>query len=1038
MEERKPLTFQQVIMRLEQFWAEQGCLIWQPYSEKVGAGTMNPATVLRVLGPEPWRVAYVEPSYRPPDGRYGENPNRMQMFIQYQVILKPDPGNPQEIYLESLEALGVNRREHDIRFVEDNWEAPALGAWGLGWEVWMDGQEITQFTYFQQSGGIPLEPPAVEITYGLERVVMPLQGVRSVWEIDWDGIHTYGEVLLRSEVEHCVYHFELADVERLKQMYDLYEAEAQFCLGNELVIPAHDYVLRCSHTFNVLDARGAIGVTERARYFARMRELARKVAEAYLKQREELGYPLLKGQVPKAPMPMASETPVPDQVQAKGCVESTTSEAQDFVLEIGTEELPAADVDAALAQLADAIESLLETSPRIEYQAMRIMGTPRRLVVYIKGLAPQQEQLWQEVTGPPAEIAYDADGNPTRAAEGFARAQGVDVSSLSIKEIGAKRYVVADVRLGGRPTAEILVEELPDLIGKIQFDRSMRWNDSGLSFSRPIRWLVAIYGQQVIRFAYAGVASGRITRGLRPDGSPELELASASDYLPTMRVQGIVVDREERRAEIRRQIDALAAQVGGVVPDDPELLDEVTNLVEQPTALRGEFAPEYLTLPSEVLITAMKKHQRYFPVVQATDQREIGNEEDNYLLPVTHYSLLPYFITVRNGDTENLNAVRHGYEEVLRARFADAAFFFEADTRQPLEDFLSRLDTLIFQQQLGSMLDKVKRLERLVPLCLRPGQAALAEGLRLSEEERTIALRAAHLCKADLATQMVVEFTSLQGVMGREYALRSGESEAVAEAIFEHYLPRFAGDVLPQTKPGLLLSLADRLDSLLGLFGAGLVPTGSADPYGLRRAAMGLIQVLTERKIDFDLRQGLALAAEQLPIAIGSQTQAEVLSFIKGRLEGWLREQGYRYDVVVAVLTERGHNPYRAVQTVKAFVPWVEREDWMDILNSYARCVRIVREFEETFPLNPALFAEPATEELYGAYRQAAERITPESSVDELFEELHSMVPAITRFFDDVLVMTEERALRENRLALLQRIAALPKGIVDLTKVMGF
>ena len=291
---KESLTFQEAILRLNQFWADQGCLIWQPYNVQVGAGTMNPATVLRVLGPEPWNVAYVEPSVRPADGRYGENPNRWQQWYQYQVILKPDPGNPQEIFLESLEALGINRREHDIRFVEDNWASPALGAWGLGWEVWLDGQEITQFTYFQQAGGFSLDPVSVEITYGLERIMLPLQDVRGFPEIEWlDGL-TYGDVFLRSEVEHCIYNFEQADVERLTQLYDLYEAEAENALERGLVIPAHDYVLKCSHTFNVLDSRGAVGVTERARYFARMRELARRVSEAYVKQREEMGFPLLK------------------------------------------------------------------------------------------------------------------------------------------------------------------------------------------------------------------------------------------------------------------------------------------------------------------------------------------------------------------------------------------------------------------------------------------------------------------------------------------------------------------------------------------------------------------------------------------------------------------------------------------------------------------------------------------------------------------------------------------------------------------------
>ena len=996
---------------------------------------MNPATFLRVLGPEHWRVAYVEPSIRPADGRYGQNPNRTQQFYQYQVILKPDPGNPLEIYLESLKALGIDPREHDVRFVEDNWQAADLGAWGLGWEVWCDGQEITQFTYFQQAGGFTLDPVSVEITYGLDRITMYLQGVDHFADITWGAGLTYGDVLLRSEVEHCVYNFEQADVERMRELYGLYEAEARACLERGLVVPAHDYVLKCSHTFNILDARGAVGVTERAHYFARMRELSRQVAEGYLQQREEMGFPWKRAGA------LLAECPGREVWES---YDATTQQHCDAVLEIGTEELPAQDVTTAIEQLRQLVPAML-ASTRLAYDDVWVSGTPRRLAVAIKGLAPGQAEEEQIVKGPPAKVAYDTQGNPSRAAEGFARAQGVPVEDLQVREMDGGRYVVAAKIEAGRPTIEVLAEEFPSLIASLRFPMTMRWNESNVAFSRPIRWLVALHGPRVIPFTYAGVASGRITRGPRPDGSPELGLASASEYLPTMGAQSIVVGREERRVEIRRQIDTLAAEVGGIVPHDPELLDEVTNLVEQPTALRGEFSPQYLALPSEVLVTAMKAHQRYFPVVQTTDQQGRDNEGTPPEAPpelaegvaegddpsyVAHDSLLPYFITVRNGDTTNQEGVRHGYEEVLRARFADAAFFFEADTRQPLEDFLPRLDTLTFQEQLGSMLDKVERLERLVP--------ALADRLKLSVKERDTTLRAAKLSKADLATQMVVEFTSLQGVMGREYAMRSGEPEAVAQAIFEHYLPRFAGDMLPQTKPGLILSLADRLDSLMGLFGAGLAPTGSADPYGLRRAAIGLIQALTAWKADFDLRRGLSLATEQLPIAVSSSVQAEVLAFIRGRLEAWLREQGFRYDLVAAVLAERGHNPYLAAETVKAFVPWVEREGWMDILNSYSRCVRIVRDAEEILPLDPGLFVESATRELHTAYGQAKGSITPESSIDEFFEALRAMIPPITHFFNDVLVMAEERSLRENRLALLQCIAALPGGIVDLTKVMGF
>ena len=289
-----PLNFQQVILTLQQFWAERGAVLWQPYYTQVGAGTMNPATFLRVLGPEPWNVAYVEPSVRPDDGRYGENPNRFQLHYQFQVILKPDPGNPQEIYLDSLKAIGIDPRQHDIRFVEDNWEQPAISAWGLGWEVWLDGQEITQFTYFQQVGGVTLDPVAVEITYGLERILIGLHNVKAAWDLPWTDAITYGEVRRQEEFEHSKYYYEVANVESMKEVFERFEREAKAALAKGLVVPAHDYVLKCSHTFNILDARGAVGVTERQGYFRRMRELARRVGEAYLEQRKALEYPLLK------------------------------------------------------------------------------------------------------------------------------------------------------------------------------------------------------------------------------------------------------------------------------------------------------------------------------------------------------------------------------------------------------------------------------------------------------------------------------------------------------------------------------------------------------------------------------------------------------------------------------------------------------------------------------------------------------------------------------------------------------------------------
>jgi glycyl-tRNA synthetase len=1001
----EPLTFQEIILRLHHYWAEKGCLIWQPYNVQVGAGTMNPATVLRVLGPEPWNVGYVEPSVRPDDSRYGENPNRFQQHIQYQVILKPDPGNPQDLYLGSLEAIGIDRRQHDVRFVEDNWESPALGAWGLGWEVWLDGLEITQFTYFQQSGGFVLDPVSVELTYGLERIAMFLQRVDHFKRIQYAPGIAYGEMYGIAEYEHSRYNLDDADIGAQTELFKLYESEAQRCVDLGLILPAHEFVLKCSHTFNVLDARGAIGVTERAQYFARMRGLARQVAQGFVEQRLRLEYPLLDEAVTVAP----PHVPTVDGV-------AFANEPQTFVLEIGTEELPPSDVRAAIGQLETAIPSLLDKL-RVDHGPVQVFGSPRRVAVLVEDLAPRQRDEEELVKGPPAQIAFDEKGEPTKAALGFARSRGLDAKDLQVREMDGGKYTVGLVRHTGRSTGAVLSEALSDVIARISFQKSMRWNSSGVAFSRPIRWLVALLGDQIVPFTYAGVLSGRVTRGLRPDGSPEIEIDSADAYLAVLAEAKVLLDQDSRSAVITQQIQTLATEVGGRVPDDPALLEEVTQLVEQPTGLRGRFDREYLSLPREVLVTVMRKHQRYFPVVQAASD-----------------DLMPYFIAIRNGGDDHMDIVRHGNEEVIRARFSDAEFFWNADSRQKLEDFLPRLDTLAFQEQLGSMLDKTRRLEKLVPgLCAR---------LNLSDGETRHAQRAARLCKADLVTKMVIDFTALQGIMGREYALRSGEHEAVATAIYEHYLPRHAGDASPTTGPGLVLGLANRLDSLSGLFAVGLAPSGSADPYHLRRDALGLIHNLLAHSQPFSVREGLALAAGSIPVPTDADSLDETATFVRERLRGVLRDEGFAFDVVDAVLSDqRGDDPYRARVAVEQLTGWTEREDWPETLAAYSRCVRIIRTRQDSVSveyLDPDRFVEPATQTLYEAYEVAAALVNSDSSVDELFTALLPLVPPITAFFDEVLVMAEDQELQANRLALLQRIAEFPEGISDLSKLQGF
>lgn len=979
---------------------------------------MNPATFLRVLGPEPWNVAYVEPSVRPDDGRYGENPNRLQQHYQFQVILKPDPGNPQEVYLRSLAAIGIDVRKHDIRFVEDNWASPALGAWGLGWEVWLDGLEITQFTYFQQAGGITLDPVSVEITYGLDRIAMALQGAHNVGDVRWSKDRKWGDLNLQGEREHSKYYFEVADVDRLRQMYELYEQEAKSALAVGLMLPAYDYVLRSSHTFNVLDARGAIGVTERQAYFRRMRALSSSVAEAYVADRQRQEFPWSHDVGTDAAL---SEAKGFQPVRSAARISSPKATA-DFLLEIGTEELPPADLDGAIEQLQSAFSTLL-AEQRFNHSALKVMGTPRRLVALVTRLAPRQPDRDQVIKGPPAARAFSADGTPTPAAEGFAKGQGISVSALKVEDIDGGKYVVARVHQKGRSAAEVLAAALPEVIAGLKFEQSMRWNASGATFSRPVRWLLALHGEYIVPFEYAGMQSGKLSRGLRTAAADSFAVTTPKDYFAKLKKQSILLDATERRAAIKSQIEKLVKAAGGRIPDDADLLSEVTHLVEAPTALSGEFDQSFLDLPGEVLIGVMKSHQRYFPIetaVIASPQSGRSNPQD---------TLQNKFIAVANGDIDP-KAVTAGSADVLRARFADAAYFIKRDRGHKLEDFVENLKQLTFQKELGTMWDKTKRIVALTK--------QLSSPLHLSPDEIKTAERAAYLSKADLVTKMVIEMTSLQGVMGKYYALESGEQPEVAEALLEHYLPRYSGDAVPKSKAGLAVGIADRLDSLAGLFSVGLAPTGAKDPFAQRRAAIGLVQSLIAWDLDFDLRQGIAWATAQQPVLVKDEAQQAAFDFIVGRLRALLLEAGQRHDAVDAVLAAQGGNPAPAARAVKELSLHIAHKAWPQVLVAFARCVRITRDLKETYAVNEAALGDEAEKSLLAAIQQAEAAPRRPGSVDDFLRAFMPMMPAINTFFEKVMVMAEDQSVRRIRLGLVQRVAALANGVADFSKLEGF
>ncbi|KAF8662027.1 hypothetical protein HU200_056562 [Digitaria exilis] len=997
------LTFQQAIQRLQEYWASVGCAVMQCSNTEVGAGTMNPLTFLRVLGPEPWNVAYVEPSIRPDDSRYGDNPNRLQRHTQFQVILKPDPGNSQDLFLHSLSAIGINVREHDIRFVEDNWESPVLGAWGLGWEVWMDGMEITQFTYFQQSGSLPLQPVSVEITYGLERILMSLQGVDHFKNILYTEGITYGELFLENEKEMSAYYLEHADVNHIQKNFDDFEEEARSLLSLGLPIPAYDQVLKASHAFNILDSRGFVGVTERARYFGRMRSLARQCAQLWVETRENLGHPLGTYEETNLVCPHVSE---------KLSREEMPGQPRAFVLEIGTEELPPHDVVEATKQLEKSLINTLEKR-RLSHGKVHSYGTPRRLTILVENLSMKQTEVEVELRGPPVAKAFDQEGNPTKAAEGFCRKNNVSVDCLYRRIDGKTEYIYAQVRESARFADEVLTEDIPTIVSGISFPKSMRWN-SNIIFSRPIRWILALHGDFVVPFSFAGISSGNSSCGLRNSSAANFKVETAESYLSAIEKAGLLIDMQERKEKVLHESSILAKGVDGdfIVPDS--LLQEVVNLVEAPVPILGQYDGSFLKLPKDILITVMQKHQKYFAVTS----KSTGN-------------LLPYFIAVANGAIKE-EVVRKGNEAVLRARYEDAKFFYKMDTQKKFSEFRGQLSGILFHEKLGTMLDKMMRVENTV--------AELTLILGINERMIPTIKNAAALAMSDLATSIVTEFTSLAGIMARHYALRDGIPEEIAEALFEIMLPRFSGDAFPRTDAGIVLAVTDRLDSLVGLFGAGCQPSSTNDPFGLRRVSYGLVQILVENKKSFDLRGALTLMAEVQPIEIQNDVIDEAIQFVTRRLEQLLVDEGINREIVRSVLMERANCPYLAAQTATEMEAFSRTETFPKIVEAYARPTRIIRgkEIESVLEVDPSVFEKDEEKVLWGAYLNAADKIHPGVDIKTFADASLLLIQPLEDFFNNVFVMAEDKRIRNNRLALLRKIESLPKGIAELSVLPGF
>ncbi|MFZ5994031.1 MAG: glycine--tRNA ligase subunit beta [Thermodesulfobacteriota bacterium] len=684
----------------------------------------------------------------------------------------------------------------------------------------------------------------------------------------------------------------------------------------------------------------------------------------------------------------------------------------ELLLEIGTEELPAGFIPDALAQMKDIAARLL-SEKNISFGSVNTLGTPRRLTLVVSDMADRQPDQMREITGPPRRVAFDADGNPTPAAIGFARSQGVDVSALTTIQTPKGEYLLIKKDEKGEETAVLLKAILPEICRTISFPKSMRWGSETISFARPIHWILAVYGGAVIPFNFGSIKSGRSTYGHRFTAPEPVEVTDFADYKDKLSRSGVIVDPEERKSMIINGITQAAAAAGGRFLPDEDLLNIVANLVEYPSAVCGSFAAEYLSLPRPVLIAAMREHQKYFAVVNAEGE------------------LLPYFIAVNNTPVANPAMITRGHERVLRARLQDAGFFFAEDRKESLAARTERLKGVIFHSKLGTSYEKVMRIKELAIF--------LAEKIcpdRLAEVER-----AAYLCKADLLTAMVGEFPTLQGIMGREYALLSGEKKEVAEAILEHYRPAFAGDALPAGQIGCILSIADKMDTIAGCFGIGLTPSGTADPYALRRQALAILHIILGRSFDVSLKELIARSTTLLAGKISGdidKTGEDVLSFFRTRYQHLLSGQADA-DVIEAVTSLHFDRLRETHGRIEALQQFKSRPEFQDLSTSCKRAVNISRDNKET-DIDPGLFVHPAESRLYTGYGQINERVREQMERRDYLralQETAGLKKSIDEFFDAVMVMDKDERLRRNRLNLLTLITNLFKNIADFGKLQS-
>lgn len=959
------MSFQELITALNTFWAKQGCLIGQPYGVEVGAGTGNPHTFFRVLGPEPYNVAYVEPSRRPTDGRYGKSPNRFQHYYQYQVILKPAPKFNQELFIESLIALGLDPRKHDIRFVEDNWESTPLGAWGLGWEIWCDGMEIAQYTYFQQMAGTPIEVPTLEITYGLERLAMYLQDVDHYKDLKWNDTTTYADIFERHEFWQATHNFETSTPDSLKALYAIYENEVQKQLEQKNFWAAYDYQLKVSHLFNLLDARGMVSVSDRMAKFGQMSKSAKAISTMYLEERATLGYPLMNRVQPITYKPKMNETV---GAHKKGKYQKNIA-----VVELGFEELPASYLEEWSNILTHTWFKQQLKSYGVSYRKAYLYLTPRRIV--LKVVSPsKQGRVVKRIKGPIASIAYDGQGKPTQVLEGFVKKNELSLKNVKIIEENGKSIISAEKEMQFS-LSDVFQSIVNDIIGTAPKTKWMVWEAGVPAFIRPLRWILALHNDKKIALQIWNVTSGKTTQLPRYEIPAEEKIQSAQQYFQFIRNNGILLSPKKRMRRISKEGFKHGQKIGNF----EKIVAKNAFLTESPHAAGIVLDAQYQVLPTELITLILEKNQMYLMTQEKTH--------------------VWYHVVANHRRVHK--RIAYGNQKVAKARLDDGLFYFQQDAKQKLSDYDQALSHIAFHPKAGSYQDKKRRIGEILTRLYKARQQPVPTQVQ----------RALTLIKNDKASLLGKEFPSLEGVIGKAYALRDGVDGATAELLAAHYLPLEPNGAVPSTIDAQLLSLADKLDSLLTLAQVEKLPEGNHDPFEIRKTVYRLLTLLVHMP-------GTTISEFIAASELSPELKQSLTKYINTRFEIMLQDAGIpqwiAHNVALATSNDYAQKFAYAKKLSTLVTNDSEREELSD---TFKRVINILQK-------NGVDSSHTAISELLsqkGIEQPEQELLQFVSKKNSIFlpEDLKQLSTLLSHYFEKVTVIAEQKEIRNRRLNTL-------------------